>query len=332
LALKEKWLTQTEAYLTTTLGLAVRFSSAPEAERWPLHLTEAYQIRRCDVAGVSILALHVREGEVAPAALAKHADWIVQRTGLRSLFVLDTLALRQRRRLIEARIPFLCPGNQLYLPDLGLDLREQVKALPKKVTQLAPAAQVLVLACLHRRIVEGESFTGAALGIKFGYTKMTMARALEELRQLQWVETEGNRQFSQHRFVLAGRELWGKARPRLRSPVTKRFYLEEWFPAEKFKAGESALEELSDLGLPRRVTWAVTPKKWKTLQHSPSTHLIPEAAKDNAHAEFELWRYDPALLTTTPLVDSLSLALSFQNHPDERIQMAVEDVLRKFPW
>lgn len=115
-------------------------------------------------------------------------------------------------------------------------------------------------------------------------------------------------------------------------PVTKRLYLEEWFPGEKFKAGESALEELTLLGSPRRATWAVTPARWKTLQQEPGTHLIPDAAKDNAHAEFELWRYDPALLATTPQVDALSLVLGFQNIPDERIQLAVDDVLRKFPW
>lgn len=330
--MNEKWQEMAGDYLATTLGLPAHFSPAPEAQQWPLHLAQAYDAVRCDLAGSSFWALHVREAGFTPETLAKHAGWIQQRTGLRSLFVLDTLALRQRRRLIEGKIPFLCPDNQLYLPDLGLDLREQVKAAPAKVSQLAPAAQVLLLACLHRKIIPGDTFTGVSLGGQFGYTKMTMARALEELRQFQWVETEGNRQTSQHRFVIGGRELWEQARPRLRSPVTKRLYLEEWFPGEKFKAGESALEELTLLGWPRRATWAVTPAQWKILQHEPSTHLIPEAAKDNAHAEFELWRYDPALLAAPPLVDALSLALSFQNHPDERIQMSVDDVLRKFPW
>jgi DNA-binding MarR family transcriptional regulator len=328
----EKWIDQAESYLAKTLGLSARFTAAPEVGQWPLHLVEAYDVRRCSLAGAFFLALLVRAAEPGADTLAKHADWIRQRTGLRSLFVFAAIGLRQRRRLIEAKIPFLCPDNQLYLPDLGLDLREQVKAAPKKVSQLAPATQVLLLACLHRKIIPGEPFTGVSLGARFGYTKMTMARALEELRQFQWVETEGNRQTSRHRFVIGGRELWEQARPRLRSPVTKRLYLEEWFPGEKFKAGESALEELTLLGWPRRATWAVTPAQWKILQHEPSTHLIPEAAKDTAHAEFELWRYAPALLAAPPLVDALSLALSFQNHPDERIQMSVDDVLRKFPW
>lgn len=330
--MSEKWITKVGDYLATTLGLAARFSTTAETERWPLYLAEAYDVRRCDLAGSTFLALHLRQTEFTPHTFAKHADWILERTGLRSLFIFDALALRQRRRLIEAKIPFVCPGNQLYLPDLGLDLQEQVKTAPQKVTHLAPAAQVLVLACLHRKITPGEPFTGVSLGVTFGYTKMTMARALHELRQLQWVETEGNRQSSRHRFVVASQDLWAQARPRLRSPVTKRLYLEEWFPEEKFKAGETALEELTLLGHSRRATWAVTPLQWKTLQHEPSTHLIPEAAKANAHAEFELWRYDPALLATTPLVDSLSLVLSLQDNTDERIQMAVDDVLRKFPW
>ena len=330
--MSEMWTARTETYLTTTLGLPVRFFLTPEVERWPLYLTEAYDARRCDLAGSSFWALHVRGAEFTPDTVAKHADWLLQRSGVRSLFVFDTLALRQRRRLIEGKIPFICPDNQLYLPDLGIDLREQVKVTPEKVSRLTPAAQVLLLACLHRKIIPEETFTGVSLGAKFGYTKMTMARALDELRQFQWVETEGNRQTSRHRFVIGGRELWEQARPRLRSPVVKRLYLEEWFPGEKFKAGESALEEMTLLGSPRRATWAVTQRRWKTLQHEPGTHLIPEAAKANAHAEFELWRYDPALLATTSVVDSLSLALSFQNHTDERVQMSVDEVLRKFPW
>jgi DNA-binding MarR family transcriptional regulator len=330
--MNDKWLSKAESYLATALGLTPHFSFFPEAEGWPLHLTEAYEARRCELLGVSFLALHVRDAGAAPATIEKHAEWLRQRTGLRSLFVFDGLAAYQRRSLIEAKISFLCPGNQLYLPDLGIDLREHLKPAPNKAAKLTPAAQVLVLACLHRKIPLGVTFTGTALGTEFGYAKMTMTRALDELRQLRWVETEGNRQFSQHRFVLGGRELWDQARPRMRSPVIKRLYLDEWFPGQKFKAGQSALEELTLLGSPQRATWAITSQQWQTLQHEPGTHLIPAVAKDNAHAEFELWRYDPALLATPPLVDPLSLALSFQDNPDERVQMAVDDVLRKVTW
>lgn len=330
--MREKWQKLIEAYIFDRLGLDFQFSPAADANKWPLHLTEACEAARCRVLGQEFWALHVREISAGPATLAKHAEWLKQRTGLRSLFAFDEMNSYQRKSLIQAKLPFVCPGNQLYLPDLGLDLREQLTAASVKVTKLTPAAQVLVLACLHHKIAPGETFTGVSLGHRFGYTKMTMARALDELRVHQWIETEGNRQTSQHRFTLAGRELWEKARPLLRSPVTERLYLEEWFRGERFQAGESALSELTLLGSPRRAVWAITSAQWKTLQREPMTHLIPEAAKNDAHAELELWRYNPALLGTPPRVDTLSLVLSLQDHADDRLQIALDEVLKNFPW
>ncbi len=327
--MREKWQKNVESYLRNSLGISLRFLPAPEAKQWPLHIAEAYEVARCEILAHTFLVLRVRDDATGPATLAKHADWLRQRTGLRSLFILDGISSYQRKSLIEAKLPFVCPGNQLYLPELGLDLREHMTAVPAKASKLAPAAQVLVLACLHRKIIPDETFTGVSLGVRFGYTKMTIARALDELRARQWIETEGH---GRHRFAIVGRELWEKTRPLMRTPVTKCIYLDEWYPGEKFKAGESALAELTILGSPRRPVWAITSAQWKTLQREPMTHLIPESVKDDAHAEFELWRYDPALLGSPPRVDTLSLVLSLQDNPDERIQIALDKVLREFPW
>lgn len=220
--MKGKWLQDVETYVQGALGLTMHFSPALEAKQWPLHVAQAYEARHCRLLTGDFMALRVREDAGSPSTLRKHADWIQQRTGLRSLFVFDRLSAYQRRSLIDGKLPFVCPGNQLFLPDLGIDLREHLASPRMKITRLTPAAQVLVLACVHRKISPNDPFTGVALAGRFGYTKMTMARALDQLRERQWIETEGSRQFSRHRFILGGRELWDQARPLLQSPVTKR--------------------------------------------------------------------------------------------------------------
>lgn len=320
------------AYLREILGVKAVFTPFPDLGRLPLHIKESYKIAQCTLMGREFMALQGHDAGPTPAAMAKHADWLHQKTGLRCLFLLETVSAYERRRLIEARIPFLAPGQQLYLPDLGLDLREQFRAPQRHIQSLSPAAQVVVLACLLRKMDPQSEFTGAGLAEQFGYTKMTMTRALDELRQLELVECEGERRFARHRFLITGRELWEKARPVLRSPVKKRVYVDEWFAGCDFKAGESALSELTMLGFWQRATWAITSGEWKHIQKEPGLQMIPEVSKDMAHAEFEIWHYDPAILAEKPLVDRLSLALSLESINDDRVQISIDELLGGVPW
>ena len=320
------------AYLREILGVEAVFAPFSGLGRLPLHITESYEIAKWALMGREFLALQGHDGGPTPAAMVKHADWLHRKTGLRCLFILETVGGYERKRLIEGKIPFLAPGQQLYLPDLGLDLREQFRAPKRGNPKISPAAQVVVLACLLRRMAPESEFTGAGLAERFGYTKMTMARALDELRQLELVECEGERRFARHRFLITGRELWEKARPVLRSPVKKRVYVDEWFPGCDFKAGESALEDLTMLSVPPRAIWAITSEEWKTIQKEPGLHMIPEVSKDMAHAEFEIWHYDPRLLAEKPLVDRLSLALSLESINDDRVQIAIDIMLGGVPW
>ena len=319
-------------YLREILGIEVAFSPFSDLRQLPLHITEAYEIGHCALSGKEFLVLLAREAGPIPAAMAKHSDWLHQKTGLRSLFVLETVGAYERKRLIESKIPFLAPGQQLYLPDLGLDLREHFRTPRRTSFKISPAGQVVVLACLLRRMDPQSEFTGAGLAEQFGYTKMTMTRALDELRQLELVECQGERRFAKHHFLVTGRELWEKVRTVLRSPVKKRIYVDEWFPGCDFKAGESALEELTTLGAPPHAIWAITSEEWKLIQKEPGLYLIPSVSKNMAHAEFEIWHYDPRLLAEKPLVDRLSLALSLSDIKDERVEISIDKLLGGVPW
>jgi DNA-binding transcriptional ArsR family regulator len=320
------------AYLAGTLGIEIKFLPYSEAANLPHFLTEAYEIEECLIMGKRFLALIAGDNELTPASIEKQEEWLHQKTGLRGILVANTLPAYNRKRLIERRMPFVVPGNQLYLPDLGLDLHERLKKARPAIAKLSPASQVVVLACILRQLDSTDELVATKLAEQLNYTKMTMSRALDELLTLQLVERQGEGRSAGFRFPLGGRQLWEKARPYLRSPVKKRIYLDEWFPGSEFQAGESALAEKTLLGGSGRATWAVTGERWKLLQKEPSTHMIPEASKEMAHAEFELWRYDPRLLAKPPCVDPLSLALSLSDTNDERMQMAVDELLRGVPW
>jgi DNA-binding transcriptional ArsR family regulator len=328
--------TQSEAkvlkYLADTLGLRVKFTSDSGVTSLPYHLEEAYEFKGCELLGQGFIALFAKHGELTPASIEKHVDWCYKKTGKRAILVTDTLAAYNRKRLIERKVPFVVPGVQLYFPDLGLDLSENLKAGMRRVDKVAPASQLIILAALLGRLDSLGDFTATSLAARFGYSKMTMTRSIDELRGLGLVEGLGEGRYGEFQFVMTGEALWQRARPHMKSPVKKRIYLEDWEECLGFRAGEAALSGLSMLGNPQRMTWAVTSQQWKQLERTPNLHIIPEVSKISAHAEFEVWSYDPAVLADRGCVDPFSLALSLNDETDDRVQISVDEMLKGLSW
>lgn len=68
-----------------------------------------------------------------------------------TIYVTDALASYERKRLIEQKVPFIVPGNQLYLPELGIDLREYFRQRAGSAeSPLSPSAQALLITALLR--------------------------------------------------------------------------------------------------------------------------------------------------------------------------------------
>jgi hypothetical protein len=48
--------------------------------------------------------------------------------------------------------------------------------------------------------------------------------------------------------------------------------------------------------------------------------------------EIEIWNYAPELFAKKGIVDPLSLFLTLKNTEDERIEMVLDNLLRKIKW
>ncbi len=55
-------------------------------------------------------------------------------------------------------------------------------------------------------------------------------------------------------------------------------------------------------------------------------------AADDAGLEIEVWRYSPRLLYDREAVDRLSLYLDLREDEDERVQSALEEMMRGVEW
>ncbi len=317
-------------YLLDTLGVSVSLSRWSGEGRLPLYLRSGYSFYETKILELPCL-LMVDQGEEALAAstVRKHMDQVRAKWPDEIIYVRNQVAAYQRKRLLEQKLPFLVPGNQMYLPMLGVDLREHFRQLRQRRPTLSPATQVVLLHLL----LAGELsvYTPAELAVRLGYTRMTMTRAFNEL------EAEGLVDISmqgRERCLTAKRdrrELWERALPLLRSPVKQRQHVR--IAAEKrigLVAGLSALAHYSMLAAPSIPTVAVPAGQWKTYQQG--AEFSKTAADDPESQEIEICAYDPMLLSQGKIVDRFSLFLSLRSNGDERVEGAMEEMMEAISW
>ena len=316
-------------YLRETLGVEV----APKPwqdERLPHFLKESYKFSKIELLGTQcLLMLDSSPTEQAPAVLRKHVRLVQTRWEDEIVYVRPSLTAYNRKRLIEQKVPFIVPGNQMYLPMLGIDFREYFRRLQSEPTPLSPSAQVLMIhALLHAR---EQVLTPKEVAARLGYSAMTMTRAFNQLEAADLVEvsTKGK---SRRLHLLAGtKETWTKAQPFLRSPVKKRIYILHIAAASRgLHAGLSALADYTMLAPPARNTFALSREEWKSLGQR---HEVMEVPKQDPDAlEIEVWSYPPARFADGDLVDPLSLYLSLRSSDDERVAASLEELMEKVKW
>jgi hypothetical protein len=320
-------------YLHHTLGIDTVLRPWEGASKLPYFLQDSYELRELRLLDHPVLlAINRRKTTPAPADIRSQLDKLKTLAGRPVVYVTDTLASYERRRLIEQKVPFIVPGNQLYLPALGIDLREYFRQRPEAPeTALSPATQALLISVLLREPWNAD-WQPAETAAGLGYTAMTLSRAVKELSAagIATVRYEGRTRWL--RLDLPPAKIWEKTKPLLRSPVKRSAWARLDTSVLKARlplAGLSALARQSMLADPPSPVYAVTTSQWKAAVQA-GLEALPEATPDAS--QWQVWSYSPALLPESKTVDPLSLTLSFQDNPDERIQLALDELQERFPW
>jgi hypothetical protein len=321
------------AYLHETLGIAPKVRGWPGAGKLPYFLQDTFEVRELKLLDRQmLLAIDKRPERQGLANVRGQLDKLRQLAGIPVVYVNGALASYERKRLIEQKVPFLVPGNQLYLPDLGIDLREYFRKPPAAPDNaLSPATQAMLIAVLLRKPSPAK-WQPAEVVSELGYSAMTLSRAVKELTaaDIATLRTEGRARWLHKERTVA--ETWERAKPLLRSPVKRRFWarpVPKWKPPHVRLAGLSALARYSMLSEPQWPIYAVSPAQWKTATNA-GIETLPEPLP--GAYEWELWHYNPALIPESETVDPLSLALSLQGNTDERVQLALDELKGRFPW
>ncbi|MEY3276051.1 MAG: hypothetical protein RL153_1317 [Verrucomicrobiota bacterium] len=321
---------QIRQYLRGTLGLEVLPLPWPEAARLPPFLTERYRFLHAAILGQPVVfMIDLQPTEESPAVIRKHAAQVLATCNWPLVYVRDRVTAYNRKRLIEQRVPFIVPGNQMYLPDLGIDLREHFRAQAATKARFRPATQaIFIRALLHG----GDApLATTELAAALGYSSMTLSRAFDELEAAELAASKVVGRERLLHWTGSRRETWQRAQEFLKDPVKARHFIQPAPPETLgFKAGLSALAAYSMMADPENPVFAMSREDWTSLRQHGAV-VVLQAREPDAY-EIETWTYAPRPFREPNVVDPLSLHLSLRKSSDERMVQALDHMLEHLPW
>jgi DNA-binding transcriptional regulator YhcF (GntR family) len=329
------------AYIKDVVGLEIEIQPLAKAtmDKLPMYLTEGYQWHKLVLAGRPCIIAQMKEANAfGIVQMEKHFEQMKTAMQLPVIAIFDKLEAYQRKRLIEKRIAFIVPDKQLYMPEFLIDLREYGIVDKKKQSTLTPIAQQLFLIYIldKQNDKQLEYLTFKELANLLDTNPMGITRAVENLKYHELIEVTGEKE-KFIRFMLDRKQMWHNAEHRniLINPVLKSVYVDEK-PRGIFMlhSNSSALPEYSDINFTRQEFYAIEKNMFYALQKS---NALINANKYEGEYCVEVWKYNPEivinqLLNNTRVVDPLSLYLCFKENQDERVEMALEQIIEKFVW
>ena len=325
-----------EDYFKQILGIELKCKQVAKESlnKLPYVYTNKYNFYETNYFEDKYLLMKVNKEDVYEATqLRKQVIAIQQALDKKIIVVLDDISAVTRKRLIEQRINFIVPGKQMYLAEMYVDIREFKKAKSfDKSFSLLPSAQLILLYHILHKDDNISNYSFKELAEKTGYSQMAITKAINNLKNLLLANVVGTKE---KRIELEKDipKLWKEIESKLVNPVLKTVYVDEK-PEGLYKCNVTALEEYSNMNPENKEHYAIEKNQFYELEKNNKLFNLNE---ENGFYALEVWKYNPKLLadgiSKKDNVDPLSLYLSLKDKfTDERIDMALDQIIEKYIW
>lgn len=316
------------SYLRTIFGTQMWLEEYHIYGNLPMYLTDNYQLCKLQIdADKYVLAKPKDAIKLNVTAIKKQLAQIQKYTSLPPVLVLENLRLSQRNALIQARIAFVVPEKQLYIPHYVMNLTETEASIEDYGEQFAVATQVVFFYLLLQQIKETNAHQ---LSEQLPYSVATINRALKELCYRKLLQTVGNGTRKQY-VISSGRQSWENGKQYLFNPVKSRRYVKMDFGHHGFQmSNDLALSRLSFLNGRGINYYASSAQNFKTIDKEKILNAYD--AFDHNYCIVEIFRYDPKILSQGNYIDVFSLYAQVKDDKDERVQIEIESLVNERLW
>ena len=317
-----------EPYLKENIDDYVTIKPLQDKNKFPVFLRNIYNFYEIRILDNLCILLEILDEAPGVDAIEKHIKRIEELTNQHIVLYYKQITRYRRKSLIENRIPFIIEDGQIFLPFLGLHLKKAPQYVDEEVSTFSTSAQ---LAFLYFLFNKDAVINTAEFAQKMGFTTMTASRALNDLYNAKLITYRigGKTGRSKEYRRISDPEYFKKGRAYIKTPVKRVVYVKR-APEKTLIAGLDALAELSMMNPLGHQVRAISCDQLN--EQDIKIIKNKDIVKDQKFVELEIWDYDPKLFTDKKHVDIMSLYASLKEEKDERIEQALEEVLRGETW
>lgn len=316
-------------YLAEIFGISVKIENWDGKSKLPLYLRNKREYFVLSMGNMQSVLMKNNSDNFNVSSFEKEMQEIEKYAEMSVILWLDVVSTYQRNALVKNGIPFIVPNSQIFVPELGMSLKEFCAGKREKVEKISAAAQFVLLYFIYQKKHEEKSQSKIAEYLNM--SAMNVSRAVQELQELGLVESRKEGTSKVIKSVATGKELYQLSSEYLQSPVQKKIYVSlKYFDMDLPFAGETALAKKSMLNYPKCTVFAMDKKLVKNI---PQEAIVePKLMTDNDYIEIELWKYNPSVYISDEMVDIVSLVQSLKDVEDERVEMQIEEIMEEYEW
>ena len=303
------------------LSLTINLKKWNKERQLPLFILNDFLVQKAIINDIECLSLTPKGDIPTLPAFKKQISIIKEMENVPIFLQLDVISSFRRQNLLENKIPFILKDKIVYLPFMATYLTNTYHE-ETTVKKLALASQLLFTWILYQNA--NKYYVSDAVK-SLGFSNMTLTRAYRQLCATQLLEEhkDGRKIFLTKK--LSKVELFNKMKPYLQSPFyTQGYILKKEITKDMIPASEFVFSQYTYINPPNLKTYAIEKK------HSKNIKLQRECYSYDEQVKLQIWKYNPLLFSQNRKnIDDISLILSLLGNEDERLDIEIENLLKK---
>ena len=303
------------------LGLTINLKKWNKEKQLPLFILNDYLIQKAIINDIECLSLTPKGDIPTLPAFKKQLSIIREIENVPIFLQLNAISSFRKRNLLENKIPFILKDKMAYLPFMTTYLTN-TQYEDKSIEKISLATQLLFTWILYQNT--NKYYVSDAVK-SLGFSNMTLTRAYRQLCTTQLFEEHKDGRKIFLTTSLSKVDLFNKMKAYLQPTFYSQGYiLKKEITKDMILAGEFAFSQHTHLNPPKLKTYAIEKK------HSKNIKLQRECYSYDEQVELQIWKYNPLLFSPNPKnIDVISLILSLLGKEDERLDIEIENLLKK---